>query len=290
MDQKVSTTRTVARIINGRETSDGAGVRLQRLIGSPELDMLDPFLMLDAFRSDDPDDYIAGFPPHPHRGFETVTYLLAGTMQHRDSVGHEGVLRAGGVQWMTAGSGIEHSEMPQQEDGLLSGFQLWVNLPAAQKMEPPRYQEFEPEQIPIEQREDGTELRVIAGATARGTRGPVEQIAAQPIYFDVSLPADAEFAEPLPAGHSAFVYIIEGAVEIDGTPIPAGSLAVLGAGDQLRLTATPEDARFLLVAGKPFREPVARSGPFVMSSREEIQQAYDDYRSGRFGRIAGERA
>lgn len=286
MDQKTALTRSVARIINGRETSDGAGVRLRRIIGSPELDMLDPFLMLDAFRSDDPDDYIAGFPPHPHRGFETVTYLLAGTMQHRDSVGHEGILRSGGVQWMTAGSGIEHSEMPQQEDGLLSGFQLWVNLPASQKMEPPRYQEYEPEEIPVERRDDGSEVRVIAGTTSGGTAGPVEQIAAQPLYFDISLPAGASYSDSLPAGHNAFVYVIQGALDVAGTPVPAGSLAVLGDGEQVRFTASPVDARFLFVAGKPFNEPVVRSGPFVMNSREEIEQAYADYRSGRFGRVA----
>lgn len=286
MDQKATTTRRVARIINGRETSDGAGVRLRRIIGSPELDMLDPFLLLDAFRSDDPDDYIAGFPPHPHRGFETVTYLLAGTMQHRDSAGHAGVIRAGGVQWMTAGSGIEHSEMPQQEQGLLSGFQLWVNLPAEQKMQPPHYQEYEPEEIPLERHDDGTEIRVIAGTTRGGTRGPVEQIAAKPLYFDISLPAGGGYTEVLPQGHNAFVYVIEGALEIADTPVPAGSLAVLADGEQLQLRAVPVAARFLLVAGKPFNEPVARSGPFVMTSREEIEQAYDDYRSGRFGRVA----
>ncbi|MGM0593434.1 MAG: pirin family protein [Pseudomonadota bacterium] len=285
MDQTNSPLRPVARLINGSETSDGAGVRLRRLIGGPELDMLDPFLMLDAFRSDEPDDYIAGFPPHPHRGFETVTYLLAGSMQHRDSVGHEGLLRAGGVQWMTAGSGVVHSEMPQQDQGLLCGFQLWVNLPAEQKMEPPRYQEFEPEQIPLESRDNGTQIRVVAGTTSHGTAGPVAQIAAQPIYFDISLPAGADFIEPLPSSHSAFIHVIEGAVEIADTPVPAGSLAVLGMGERVAISATPGTARLLLVAGKPFGEPVVRSGPFVMNTREEIQQAYDDYRSGRFGQV-----
>lgn len=288
MDQKSEPLRHVTRIINGRETSDGAGVRLRRIIGSPELDMLDPFLMLDAFRSDDPDDYIAGFPPHPHRGFETVTYLLAGCMQHRDSAGHAGVIRSGGVQWMTAGSGIEHSEMPQQEKGLLSGFQLWVNLPAEQKMQQPRYQEYEPEEIPLESHPDGTEIRVIAGTTQQGTSGPVTQIAARPIYFDVALPAGGQLEQAIPMGHNAFVYVIEGVVEIADTAVPAGSLAVLGEGELARLSATPVAARFLLVAGKPFNEPVARSGPFVMNTRDEIQQAYDDYRSGRFGRVANE--
>jgi len=286
MQNRQSDIRSVDRLIHGRETSDGAGVRLRRIIGSPELDMLDPFLLLDAFRSDDPDDYIAGFPPHPHRGFETVTYLLAGCMQHRDSAGHAGVLRAGGVQWMTAGRGIEHSEMPQQEDGLLSGFQLWVNLPASQKMAAPRYQEYEPEEIPLERHSDGTEVRVIAGTTSQGTSGPVHQIAAQPIYFDVSLPEGNVFEEAVPAGHNAFVYVIEGALQIGGTAVAAGTLAVLSDGEQLQAGAATGGTRFLLIAGKPFNEPVARSGPFVMNSSEEIRQAYSDYRRGDFGRVA----
>ncbi len=277
--------RHVARIVHGRETSDGAGVRLRRIIGSPDLDMLDPFLLLDAFRSDDPDDYIAGFPPHPHRGFETVTYLLAGCMQHRDSTGREGLLRAGGVQWMTAGRGIEHSEMPQQENGLLFGFQLWVNLPAEQKMAQPRYQEYEPDQVPLEQRDDGTEVRVIAGSTSQGTAGPVHQIAAQPIYFDVTLPAATTFEEAVPSGHNAFVYVIEGELTIGADKVAAGTLAVLADGDQLAVTASTT-SRFLLIAGKPFNEPVARSGPFVMNTTDELHQAYTDYRSGNFGRVA----
>lgn len=276
--------RHVARIVHGRETSDGAGVRLQRIIGSPELDMLDPFLLLDAFRSDDPDDYIAGFPPHPHRGFETVTYLLAGVMQHRDSAGHAGILRAGGVQWMTAGRGIEHSEMPQQENGLLSGFQLWVNLPAEQKMAHPRYQEYEPEEIPLEQRDDGTEVRVIAGTTSQGTAGPVHQIAAQPIYFDVTLPDTTNFIESIPSGHNGFVYVIDGALRIGEETIAADTLALLTDGDHLSVTAS-DNSRFLLIAGKPIDEPIARSGPFVMNTAEEIHQAYADYRSGDFGRV-----
>lgn len=277
--------RHVVQIVHGRETSDGAGVRLRRIIASPELGMLDPFLLLDAFRSDDPDDYIAGFPPHPHRGFETVTYLLAGCMQHRDSTGRAGVLHAGGVQWMTAGRGIEHSEMPKQENGLLSGFQLWVNLPAGQKMAQPRYQEYEPEEIPLEQRDDGTEVRVIAGATSKGTAGPVHQIAAQPIYFDVTLPDGAAFEEAIPSGHNAFVYLIEGALRIGEETIQVNTLAVLADGDRLSASAVGK-CRFLLIAGKPFNEPVARSGPFVMNTNEEIQQAYADYRRGDFGRVA----
>ncbi len=281
----ILTSRSVKQVVRGQATSDGAGVSLVRMFPSAELDMLDPFLLLDAFSSSDPDDYIAGFPPHPHRGFETVTYLLAGNMRHRDSAGHEGVIRSGGVQWMTAGSGIEHSEMPEQVEGEMSGFQLWVNLPAAQKMNPPRYQEFEPQQIPVETLADGTVIRVIAGTTANGTEGAVTQIAAQPIYFDVTVPPGASFHQPLPPGHNAFVKMIEGRLAIDCNDLLSGSLAVLGEGDQLEANAREEGARFLLIAGKPFNEPVARSGPFVMSSDEELRQAYADYRDGKFGHV-----
>lgn len=277
--------RGVARLVRGSATSDGAGVNLTRMFPGPELDMLDPFLLLDNFSSNDPDDYLAGFPPHPHRGFETVTYLLHGNMRHRDSAGHQGVIRSGGVQWMTAGSGIEHSEMPEQEDGWMSGFQLWVNLPATQKMSPPRYQEFEPEAIPVESRPDGTEIRVIAGVTEQGTEGAVTQIAAQPIYFDVTLSPGGRLHQPIPSGHNAFVYLMEGRLAIASTVVNAGDLAVLGAGDHLDVRAEEEGARFLLIAGKPFNEPVARSGPFVMSTEEELRQAYSDYRSGRFGHV-----
>ncbi len=275
--------RTISRTVTGVETSDGAGVRLRRLIASPELDMLDPFLLLDVFRSDDPDDYIAGFPPHPHRGFETVTYLLAGRFRHRDSAGHEGVIRAGGVQWMTAGSGIEHSEMPEQEQGLLYGFQLWVNLPAADKMIPPRYQEIEAGAIPQE-RHNGCLVRVIAGTTAQGTTGAVQAIAARPTYLDVSLEAGHRFDQPVPAGHTAFIYVIEGELAIGATRVTADMLAVLGDGEQLTAHAVG-NARFLLVAGQPFNEPVARQGPFVMNTAAEIQQAFTDYRDGLFGHI-----
>jgi redox-sensitive bicupin YhaK (pirin superfamily) len=264
-------------------------VRLRRLIGSPELEMLDPFLMLDAFRSDDPDDYIAGFPPHPHRGFETVTYLLAGRMRHRDSAGHQGVLRSGGVQWMTAGRGIEHSEMPEQENGLMSGFQLWINLPAAQKMSTPRYQEFDPEQIPLEGHHDGGVIAVIAGTTDHGTEGAVRQIAAQPLYFDVTLPLGAKLRQAVPRGHNAFVYVIEGVLTVEGEgesgAVAADTLAVLGAGDYISTHSADGKCRFLLVAGKPINEPVARSGPLVMNTEAEILQAYADYRSGMFGQV-----
>jgi redox-sensitive bicupin YhaK (pirin superfamily) len=275
--------RHVMRIVEGTETSDGAGVSLRRYIATPRLDMLDPFLLLDMFSSDDPDDYIAGFPPHPHRGFETVTYLLHGRMRHRDSAGHEGVIQSGGVQWMTAGRGIEHSEMPEQENGLLQGFQLWVNLPASQKMMAPRYQELEPEQIPVEQH-NGMKIRVIAGVTEQGTQGAVTQIAAQPMYFDVELNAQHAFRQNLPSRHTAFVFVIEGSIHIGNTTLQRNQMAVLGDGDELLVTAM-NHSRFLLIAGAAFNEPVARYGPFVMNTRQEIEQAFSDYRSGKFGHV-----
>ena len=283
--------RGVSQLAHGNATSDGAGVQLRRMIATPELKLLDPFLLLDVFRSDDPNDYIAGFPPHPHRGFETVTYLLAGRVRHRDSAGHEGVIKAGGVQWMTAGRGIEHSEMPQQEHGLLHGFQLWVNLPAATKMMPPRYQEFEPEAIPLEQRDGGVTVRVIAGTTSQGTTGPVREIAAEPIYLDIDLPANSHFQELIPMDHNAFIYLIDGSLRINGwqsvTLVEAGELAVLAPGDRVSFMADT-DSRLLLVAGRPFNEPIARQGPFVMNTRQEIEQAYTDYSKGLFGHLDDE--
>lgn len=274
--------RGVLRIVSGEETSDGAGVRLSRKIGGPELTELDPFLLLDEFRSDDPRDYIAGFPPHPHRGFETVTYLLAGCMQHKDSAGHAGVIRAGGVQWMTAGRGIVHSEMPQQERGLLAGFQLWVNLPAAHKMTAPRYQEFGPEAIATESREGGVEVRVVAGTTSAGTTGPVSELLTPVLYLDISLPAGSRFAEPVPEGYNGFVYVVEGDVLVASEPVGSGRLAILGDGSQVTVEAHGQ-ARVLLIAGQPLNEPVARHGPFVMNNEEQLRQAFEDYRSGRLG-------
>jgi hypothetical protein len=266
--------------------TDGAGVELTRVIGQPALPMLDPFLLLDAFRSDRPEDYIAGFPPHPHRGFETVTYLLAGRMRHRDNAGHEGVIAPGGIQWMTAGRGIVHSEMPEQENGLLEGFQLWVNLPAAHKMDQPGYQEYPAEQIPVESRAGGVEVRVIAGVTSQGTRGPVLQPLTEPLYLDVRLPSRGVFTEWLPAVHNAFVYLVQGTVtvtNIDGQKVPLrrDDLGVLARGNIVRVEGGADDARFLVVAGRPLNEPVARGGPFVMNSKAEVQQAYEDYAQGR---------
>jgi len=280
--------RRLTRLVRGMATSDGAGVELTRVIGSPELPMLDPFLMLDVFRSDDPDDYIAGFPPHPHRGFETVTYILNGRMRHQDNAGHEGVIEPGGVQWMTAGRGIVHSEMPEQQDGLLAGFQLWVNLPAAHKLDAPVYQEFPDAMIPAEQRDDGASLKVVAGRSSRGTQGPVRQPLTEPRYFDVTLPAEGRFEEALPAEHNAFVFVFEGALlldDMDGQArrVDKDQLAILSHSEGgVQLQAGGQGARFLLVSGQPLNEPVARGGPFVMNTEAEIRQAFADYRSGNF--------
>jgi redox-sensitive bicupin YhaK (pirin superfamily) len=279
-------TRKAQQIISGQPTSDGAGVELVRVIGQPALMDLDPFLLLDAFRSDDPDDYIAGFPPHPHRGFETVTYLLNGRMRHKDNAGNEGVIEAGGIQWMTAGKGIVHSEMPEQQDGLLEGFQLWINLPASHKMTIPGYQEHDAAQIPIEQR-SGAEIRVICGTTSQGTTGPVTQPLTDPLFLDVSLQPGVLFSEKLVTDHNAFVYVVNGVVEldgVDGNQLTPGrdQLAVLGEGDAVTLRSGDQASRFLLVAGKPLNEPLARGGPFVMNTQTELRQAFRDYQSGRF--------
>ncbi|MCU7829906.1 MAG: pirin family protein [Candidatus Thiodiazotropha sp. (ex Myrtea sp. 'scaly one' KF741663)] len=281
MNSEVKTLRTVKRLVRGQETADGDGVRLTRVIGTHQLLQLDPFLLLDDFRSDNPDDYIGGFPPHPHRGFETVTYLLAGQVEHRDNAGHAGVLKAGGVQWMTAGRGVVHSEMPMQENGLLAGFQLWVNLPAAQKMIKPHYQEFDQASIPQEVRDDDVVVRVIAGETSLGTRGPVVDLATPVTYLDITLPAGRSFSESLPDGYNTFVYLIEGEVTIDDGTLTAQSLAELGEGEAVEITAA-SSSRLLLVAGEPLNEPIARRGPFVMNNEAELTQAFEDYQAGRF--------
>ena len=278
--------RKIEKIISGQATSDGAGVELVRMIGQPQLLDLDPFLLLDAFRSDNPDDYIAGFPSHPHRGFETVTYLLNGCMRHRDNAGNEGVIEPGGIQWMTAGRGIVHSEMPEQQDGLLEGFQLWINLPAAHKMTPPVYQEHDETQIPLESRA-GARLKVISGTTSLGTTGPVIQPLTEPLYLDVSLEAGSEFDESVVAAHNAFIYVIDGGISLDSsdaTPANLGrdQLAVLSGGDRVAVRGGVHGARFLLVAGKPLNEPIARAGPFVMNTEGELRQAFSDYQRGEF--------
>jgi redox-sensitive bicupin YhaK (pirin superfamily) len=279
----MTTDRQVTKVITGQPTSDGAGVQLTRVLGTPQLDHLDPFLLLYEFKSDRPGDYLAGFPDHPHRGFETVTYMLAGSMRHRDHVGNEGELVAGSVQWMTAGRGIVHSEMPLQKDGLMWGFQLWVNLPARSKMTAPRYQDIPPEKIPEVELAPGVRARVIAGEAA-GVRGPVEGIVTQPLYLDVRMePRSRATLLPTP-GHAACAYVYEGQVALGADAkaqeIVAGRLAVLGDGDRLTAVTGGAPARFLLLAARPLREPIARYGPFVMNTREEIVQAVEDYRSG----------
>ncbi len=273
--------RAILHILPPQPSSDGAGVKLDRYFPVPGIVALDPFLMLDAFGSESATDYIAGFPSHPHRGFETVTYMLAGRMRHRDNAGNEGVLGPGGVQWMTAGRGIVHEEMPEQEEGEMRGFQLWVNLPARDKMRAPRYQNIEPEDIPEVTRPDGTKIRVIAG-TVDGVAGAVTEIAVAPVYLDVALPAGLTFRHGVPEGHTALVQVFQGSARVGSQPIARGELALLGDGDEAAVTAGPEGARFLLIAGQRLNEPVARYGPFVMNTKEEIMQAISDFQSGRF--------
>ena len=274
------THRTIKQAIVARPTSDGAGVRLKRSIGTDMLSELDPFLLLDNFGTENPDDYIAGFPDHPHRGFETVTYMIRGLMRHKDSSGNEGLLRPGGVQWMTAGHGIIHSEMPEQTEGEMSGFQLWVNLPAAEKMCVPRYQDFEPDEVPLVQPAGGVEVRVIAGEVD-GVPGPVNGIAIEPTYLDITFAPGATFSTDLPPGHTAFAYVFQGQATISNDKVELDHLAVLSDGDQVRMSSA-DGGRLILVAGKPFGEPVARYGPFVMNTTDEIRQAIYDYQQGNF--------
>ncbi|MGH6891491.1 MAG: pirin family protein [Dongiaceae bacterium] len=277
--------RRVVTALRGRPASDGAGVKLTRVIGQPALPDLDPFLMLDEFGSDKGADYIGGFPDHPHRGFETVTYMLAGRMRHGDNQGNVGLLRPGSVQWMTAGRGIIHSEMPEQEEGLMAGFQLWVNLPAKDKMTKPRYQDIDPEAIPVVERADGTKVKVLTGSFD-GVAGPVTAVATDPIYLDITLPAGRSVAVPLPTEHNAFAYVFEGTAEIgagsDARAIERGQLAVLSLGDGVTVAGGDDGGRLILVAGRPLREPVAKYGPFVMNTPDEIRQAIADYQAGKF--------
>lgn len=272
------------RTLRGQATSDGAGVRLTRVIGGPTLPDLDPFLLLDEFGTDRAEDYIAGFPEHPHRGFETVTYMLDGRMRHRDNHGNEGLLVPGSVQWMTAGRGLVHSEMPEQHEGRMRGFQLWVNLPSKEKMAQPRYQEFPPENIPVVQPAEGVSVKVIAGLVGNA-RGPISQPATDPLYLDIALVAGRSWEYVLPDGHNAFAYVFEGDAAIgdgeDARELGTHEMAVLGGGDVFKVTAS-NDARLILVAGRPLREPVARYGPFVMNTKQEIMQAFVDFQEGRF--------
>jgi redox-sensitive bicupin YhaK (pirin superfamily) len=275
-------TRKTVKIVRAQEAMEGAGVRIRRSLGTYALDYHDPFLLLDEFKSEEGSDYAAGFPDHPHRGFETVTYMLAGSMRHEDHKGNRGELGPGSVQWMTAGRGIIHSEMPLQEAGLMWGFQLWVNLPAKNKMTAPRYQDIPASAIPEVQVEGGALIRVIAGEAA-GARGPVEGIATSPLYLDVRIPAGGSYEHPLPSSHNALVYVYEGRGEAGGEHVEASELAVLSrdAEESVLLSASDRPLRALLLAAKPLGEPLARYGPFVMNTRAEIEQAFEDYRRGR---------
>ena len=288
------TGRTLAHVIQSVPTSDGAGVKLRRSLGSQRGAYVDPFLMLDEFYSDDPNDYLAGFPAHPHRGFETVTYMLDGHMRHEDHLGNRGDLGPGDVQWMTAARGIIHSEMPQQSEGRMRGFQLWLNLPATEKMKPAAYRDIPAAEIPEVALVQGGQVKVIAGALDLGgqtVHGPVNGGAAMqttdPTYLDVRLPAGVKFALPIAAGHSAFLYTYEGGANIgpsaEAKPLPHRAAGVLSDGDGLEVQAGAGGVQFLLLAARPLHEPVVQYGPFVMNTEEEIHQAIEDYRAGKFG-------
>lgn len=289
MATSVQHPRRVERVVTGVATQDGAGVKLTRLLTQDLQQRLDPFLMLDNFASDDPDDYGAGFPNHPHRGFETVTYMISGRMRHRDSAGHEGLLQNGGVQWMTAGRGLIHSELPEQEEGVMEGFQLWLNLPARDKMREPWYRDIQSAEIPEVRTPEGVTARVIAGES-HGTRGSVEREATVPLYLDLHFGAGGrQFEQPLPAEHNAFVCVYRGSVEVVGpggeaTAVGRGRMAILantGDGVVLRAAADGEPAQALLIAGRPLREPIAQYGPFVMNTRQQLVEAVEDFNNGR---------
>ncbi|MBW8366911.1 MAG: pirin family protein [Arenimonas sp.] len=281
----MSSLRPVLRKLRGMPASDGAGVKLVRVIGTPQLPDLNPFLMLDEFGTDRPEDYLAGFPSHPHRGFETVTYMLDGRMRHKDNHGNEGVLVPGSVQWMTAGRGIVHSEMPEQEQGRMRGFQLWVNLPASEKMTAPRYQEYGPDHFPETEVSPGVRVKVIAGRVG-AHQGAIAQPATDPLYLDIGLQAGARFEQPVPEGHSAFAYVFEGAARFGegdaATNGAKGELLVFGPGERIAVQGGQDGTRLILVAGRPLNEPVARYGPFVMNTQAEIRQAFEDFQAGRF--------
>ncbi len=279
------TVRTLAGVIPSVAASDGAGVKLRRSLGSRQHLRFDPFLMLDEFFSDDPNDYLAGFPSHPHRGFETVTYMLDGHMRHEDSQGNRGDLGPGDVQWMTAARGIIHSEMPQQTAGRMRGFQLWINLPAREKMKPAAYRDIPARDIPSATLDRGGEVRVIAGSfehEGRRVAGPIQGLATEPVYLDVRLPAGASFEAALPTSHQAFLYVYDGEASVgdDGKALPQRAAGLLSSGDSVGIVAGTAGARLLLLAGRPIGEPVVQYGPFVMNTREEIEQAIVDYQNG----------
>ena len=283
IDDTKPSTRRVERLVLGQATSDGAGVRLTRVLTQDLQRRLDPFLMLDAFRNENPEDYIGGFPDHPHRGFETVTYMIAGRMRHRDSAGNEGLLGPGGAQWMTAGSGLIHSELPEQEQGLMEGFQLWVNLPAKAKMSAPGYRDIPSSAIPELRTAEGVLVRAIAGES-HGTHGAVQRPDTEPLFLDLHLPAGTRFFQPLPAGHNAFTYTYRGSVRIGGTEVPDRHMAILAndGADGVAAEAAADDARMLIVAGRPLREPIVQYGPFVMNTQAEIERAFVDFQQGAF--------
>ena len=281
--------RKVIQIVKPQTVIEGAGVRLKRSIATATLDHLDPFLLFDHFGTDNPDDYIKGFPMHPHRGIETVTYMINGHVNHKDSIGNSGSIGSGDIQWMTAGGGIMHEEMPQPAQGEMVGFQLWVNLPARLKMTKPRYQDISSNQIPEVTREDGVKIRVIAGEVD-GVRGAISEIFADPAYLDVSIPAKGSFSHPVEKEHTAFAYVFEGRgffgtdKNAQQSSVSQPGLVVLGDGDYIQAGAANEPVRFLLISGKPLNEPIARYGPFVMNTQEEIQQALKDLKNGTFVR------
>lgn len=281
--EQINRTRTVERQLMGNATSDGAGVKLTRVLDQQLQHRLDPFLMLDAFGSDNPDDYIAGFPDHPHRGFETITYMIAGRMLHRDSAGHQGLLESGGVQWMTAGRGVIHSEIPQQAEGVMEGFQLWLNLPGRDKMKAPWYRDFGAADLP--RFSAGGVSAVVIGGESHGVAGAVTREATEPLVLDLWLEPGARFEQPLPPGHNAFAVVYRGAATVGETTLSPGKLAILAndpAADGVVIEAK-DGAKALLVAGRPLGEPIAQYGPFVMNTEEEIYQAVSDYRDGRLG-------
>ncbi|PRC91539.1 pirin family protein [Solimicrobium silvestre] len=281
--QLTTQVRSLQREITGLSTSDGAGVKLLRSLGSGPHARLDPFLMLDEFSSNNPDDYVAGFPSHPHRGFDTVTYLLDGHMRHEDHMGNVGHIKSGGVQWMSAGRGVIHSEMPQQEQGRMRGFQLWINLPAREKMKPAGYQDIQPEQIPVIHTVAGGFVKVIAGSiTVEGTTalGPIQGVTTEPVYLDVMLSPNSQLSFDVAELHHAFVYVYEGQLQIGERSVKNHSAGILSEGGKIEVRSLEQETRFLVLAGKPIGEPVVQYGPFVMNTRAEVEQAVSDYQNG----------
>ena len=282
----VTQSRQIEQLFAGVDTQDGAGVKLTRVLTQQLQQRLDPYLMLDNFKSDNPDDYVAGFPNHPHRGFETITYMITGRMRHRDSAGNEGLLQNGGVQWMTAASGVIHSELPEQEDGAMEGFQLWLNLPAKDKMNNPWYKDFQSEDLPKYTTVDGVDVTVIAGRS-HGVEGAVTRDITEPTYLDIHLPAGTSFNQAIPADHNAFAFVYRGTVDIAGETVLTKNMAILKNdedADGVTITAdSSEDTKVILITGRPLREPIVQYGPFVMNSQQEIMQAVTDFQSGKFG-------